>query len=146
MNTKYRHWADNLKKIDCDSKHFVKHITARIKNFVWHLTGNKPAKMYTNCRQFSLFLWHKCLLLKCKKKSEKAWKFPANCQKRTKMFVQTQNRQLVYRGCLQSEIFYMFLISITGSHKRLTNNPSFSETHYNPHKIQPYGCWTGWQQ
>jgi hypothetical protein len=53
-------------------------------------------------------LLHKCLLPKFKKKSKKAWKFPANCQKlskislthtkRTKMLVQIQNRQLVYRA------------------------------------------------
>jgi hypothetical protein len=41
-----------FKKIDCGSKQFVKHLTARIKNFVSHFTGNKSSKMYTNCRNF----------------------------------------------------------------------------------------------
>jgi hypothetical protein len=38
---------------------------------------------------FSLFLLNKCLLPKCKKKSKKAWKFPANGQYNRKKFIDT---------------------------------------------------------
>jgi lipopolysaccharide biosynthesis regulator YciM len=58
------------------SKQFVKHLTVRIKNFVWHFTGNKCIQIADTC---SLFLLHKWLLPKCKKKSQKACKFLANC-------------------------------------------------------------------
>jgi hypothetical protein len=75
----YRHWADNLKKIDCGSKQFVKHLTARIKNFVLHFTGNKSSKMYIQTAEIFMFLLHKCLQPKWKKKSKKARSFPANC-------------------------------------------------------------------
>jgi hypothetical protein len=68
-----------FQKINWGSKQFATHLTARIKKFAWHLTDNKSAKIYANCRHFTLFLLHKCLLLKCKNKSKKAWKFPANC-------------------------------------------------------------------
>jgi hypothetical protein len=60
------------------SRQFLKKL---IEIFVGHFTGNKFAKMYTNCRHFfPVFFLQKCLLLKCKKKSQKAWKFPYNRQ------------------------------------------------------------------
>jgi hypothetical protein len=80
-----------FKKIDCGSKQFVKHLTARIKKFVWHFTSNKSAKIYTNCRHF---IYCFCYINACyqivKKKSQKAWKFPANTIACTNM--QTQSR------------------------------------------------------
>jgi hypothetical protein len=61
-----------FKKIDYGSKQFVKHLTARIKNFVWHFTGNKSAKME--------FLLQKYLLPKCKKSLKKRGNFlPIAC-------------------------------------------------------------------
>jgi hypothetical protein len=47
------------------------------------LSGIAQAISLQKCIQiadiFSLVLLHKCLLPKCKKKSQKAWRFPANC-------------------------------------------------------------------
>jgi hypothetical protein len=79
----YRHWADKfLKKLIA--------VSARIKNFVWNLTGNKTLQKCIQIADiFHCFCNINAYYQYVKKKSRKAWKFPDNC---------LYNRQTFYRN------------------------------------------------